>query len=57
MKRYTEAEKERVKANNPISNIIGRHVTWDRAKTNANAGDFWACCPFHAEKQSIISLC
>ena len=49
MKRFTEAEKERVKAKNPISIIIGRHVTWDRSKTNANAGDFWACCPFHAE--------
>ncbi len=34
----------------PISEVIGRHVTWDRKKTNAPRGDFWACCPFHGEK-------
>ncbi|MCV0428345.1 MAG: hypothetical protein K5905_23050 [Roseibium sp.] len=48
-RRYTEAEKERVKRDNPISTVIGKYVTWDRAKTNPGAGDFWACCPFHAE--------
>ncbi|WP_298981533.1 CHC2 zinc finger domain-containing protein [uncultured Roseibium sp.] len=49
MKRYTEAEKDRVKQNNPISEVIGRYVTWDKAKTNVGAGDYWACCPFHGE--------
>jgi DNA primase len=34
----------------PISAVIGRAVTWDRRKTNAPRGDFWACCPFHGEK-------
>lgn len=33
-----------------ISEVIGRRVTWDRRKTNAGRGDFWACCPFHGEK-------
>ncbi|MBW3096060.1 DNA primase [Pseudohoeflea coraliihabitans] len=33
-----------------ISDVIGRHVTWDRKKTNAARGDYWACCPFHGEK-------
>lgn len=33
-----------------ISDVIGRRVTWDRRKTNAPRGDFWACCPFHGEK-------
>jgi DNA primase len=33
-----------------ISEVIGRRVTWDRKKTNAGRGDFWACCPFHGEK-------
>lgn len=50
MKRYTDAELQRVKEQNPISSVIGRHVTWDRAKTNPGAGDYWACCPFHGEK-------
>ncbi|MCO6185516.1 DNA primase [Rhizobium sp. L1K21] len=34
----------------PISAVIGRRVSWDRKKTNAPKGDYWACCPFHGEK-------
>ncbi len=33
-----------------ISSVVGRKVAWDRRKTNAGKGDYWACCPFHAEK-------
>ena len=33
-----------------ISSVIGRVVQWDRRKTNAGRGDYWACCPFHHEK-------
>ncbi|MGE0500037.1 MAG: DNA primase [Rhizobiaceae bacterium] len=34
----------------PISSVVGQRVTWDRKKTNAAKGDWWACCPFHGEK-------
>jgi DNA primase len=34
----------------PISDVIGRRVTWDRKKTNAGRGDYWGNCPFHGEK-------
>jgi DNA primase len=34
----------------PISEIIGKRVAWDKRKTNASRGDWWACCPFHGEK-------
>lgn len=34
----------------PISSVIGARVTWDKKKTNASRGDWWACCPFHGEK-------
>ncbi len=34
----------------PISEVIGKRVTWDKRKTNASRGDWWACCPFHGEK-------
>lgn len=34
----------------PISSLIGTRVQWDRRKTNASRGDWWACCPFHGEK-------
>ncbi|GGD39870.1 DNA primase [Aureimonas glaciei] len=34
----------------PISDVIGRRVTWDRKKSQTAKGDYWACCPFHSEK-------
>ncbi|KQZ14179.1 MULTISPECIES: DNA primase [unclassified Mesorhizobium] len=34
----------------PISSVIGARLAWDRRKTNAPRGDYWACCPFHGEK-------
>ena len=33
----------------PISSVIAQRVSWDRKKTNAGRGDYWACCPFHGE--------
>ena len=33
-----------------ISDVIGARVQFDRKKTNAAKGDYWACCPFHGEK-------
>ncbi|MCF6322250.1 MAG: DNA primase [Rhizobiaceae bacterium] len=33
-----------------ISEVIGARVQFDRKKTNAAKGDYWACCPFHGEK-------
>ncbi|HSF96491.1 MAG TPA: DNA primase [Thermohalobaculum sp.] len=33
-----------------LSAVAGRKVIWDRRKTNAAKGDFWAPCPFHHEK-------
>ena len=34
----------------PISAVVGARVSWDKRKTNASRGDYWACCPFHGEK-------
>ncbi|KHJ55434.1 DNA primase [Aureimonas altamirensis] len=41
---------EEIKSRIPISEVIGRRVTWDRRKSQAGKGDYWACCPFHGEK-------
>ncbi|MDQ0996524.1 DNA primase [Phyllobacterium ifriqiyense] len=43
---FLDEIRERV----PISSVIGTRVSFDRKKTNAQKGDFWACCPFHGEK-------
>src|SRR5690606_5023095 len=48
--RFTPAFLDEIRDRVPISSVIGPRVTWDRRKTNASKGDYWACCPFHGEK-------
>ncbi len=48
--RFSNSFLDEIRDRVPISDVIGRHVTWDRKKTNAPRGDYWACCPFHGEK-------
>lgn len=48
--RFSNSFLDDIRERVPISDVIGRHVTWDRKKTNAPRGDYWACCPFHGEK-------
>ncbi len=48
--RFSNAFLDEIRDRVPISDVIGRRVTWDRKKTNASRGDYWACCPFHGEK-------
>ena len=39
-----------------IVDIIGKRVTWDNKKTNANNGIYWSCCPFHNEKTASFKV-
>ncbi|MCX5497268.1 DNA primase [Kaistia dalseonensis] len=48
--RFSPSFLDEIRARLPLSSIVGRRVTWDRRKTQAVKGDFWACCPFHGEK-------
>ena len=48
--RFSPAFLDEIRDRVPISDVIARRVTWDRKKTNASRGDYWACCPFHGEK-------
>src|SRR5690606_9556067 len=48
--RFTPAFLDEIRDRVPISSVIGARVSWDRKKTNAPRGDYWACCPFHGEK-------
>ncbi len=34
----------------PLSEVIGRFVTWDQKKSRPAQGDYWSPCPFHSEK-------
>lgn len=48
--RFSNSFLDEIRDRVPISDVIGKRVTWDRKKTNASKGDYWACCPFHGEK-------
>lgn len=48
--RFPPAFLDEIRDRVPISQVIGTRVAWDRKKTNASRGDYWACCPFHGEK-------
>ncbi|ODT05829.1 MAG: DNA primase [Mesorhizobium sp. SCN 65-20] len=48
--RFSDGFLSEIRDRVPISAVIGQRVTWDRKKTNAPKGDYWACCPFHGEK-------
>lgn len=48
--RFSNSFLDEIRDRVPISDVIGRRVTWDRKKTNTSRGDYWACCPFHGEK-------
>lgn len=48
--RFSDSFLDEIRDRVPISDVIGKRVAWDRRKTNASRGDWWACCPFHGEK-------
>ena len=48
--RFSDSFLDEIRDRVPISSVIGTRVSWDRKKTNAPRGDYWACCPFHGEK-------
>lgn len=50
MTRFPDHLIDQLRERVPLSDIVGRHVAWDRKKTNAARRDYWACCPFHGEK-------
>lgn len=48
--RFSQSFLDDIRSRIRISTVVGRHVTFDRRKSNPGRGDFWACCPFHGEK-------
>lgn len=48
--RFSNSFMDEIRDRVNISDVIGRRVAWDKKKSNAPKGDYWACCPFHGEK-------
>ena len=48
--RFSPSFLDEIRERIPISDVIGRRVTFDRKKSQPSKGDWWACCPFHGEK-------
>ncbi|MCW5696705.1 MAG: DNA primase, partial [Bauldia sp.] len=48
--RFPDGLLDEIRDRLPLSQVVGRRVTWDRRKTQPAKGDYWACCPFHQEK-------
>ncbi|MEX0969748.1 MAG: DNA primase [Paracoccaceae bacterium] len=40
----------------PLAQVVGRKVGWDMRKSNPGKGDYWAPCPFHAEKTASFHV-
>lgn len=49
--RFTEQFIDDLRDRISISDVIGTRVSWDRAKTKPQRGDYWGCCPFHGESR------
>jgi len=48
--RFSDTFLEDIRQRLPISQVVGEYVQWDKRKSQASRGDYWACCPFHGEK-------
>ncbi len=45
-----------IKQRVPLHQVIESYVVWDKHKTNAAKGDYWAPCPFHNEKNASFHV-
>lgn len=56
-KRHTQSDIEAAKASLSIVDLAERGgVQWDARKSRPSAGEFWACCPFHAESSASFHV-
>ncbi len=47
---------DELRARVTLAQVVGRKVAWDPRKTNAARRDYWAPCPFHAEKSASFHV-
>ena len=47
---------DELRTRSSISQVVGRKLSWDQRKSNPGKGDYWAPCPFHAEKTASFHV-
>ncbi|SCM71556.1 DNA primase [uncultured Pleomorphomonas sp.] len=47
---------DEIRVRMPVSELVGKRVTWDKRKSQPAKGDYWACCPFHGEKTASFHV-
>lgn len=52
----TAISAEAVKAHVPLVEVAGRDVDWDLRRSRPGRGDWWAPCPFHAERTASFHV-
>ncbi len=50
MTKFTDTFLDTLRDRIALSSLVGRHVQWDRGKSQPRRGVYWACCPFHGER-------
>lgn len=50
MTRFEPHFLDEIRSRIRITEVVARHVIWDKKKSQPAKGDMWACCPFHGEK-------
>lgn len=50
------AFRDEVAARVPVSEVVGRRVTWDLRRSHPSRGEFWAPCPFHSERSASFHV-
>jgi DNA primase len=53
---FPPAFLDELRARLTLSEVAARKVTWDRRRSNAAKGDWWAPCPFHQEKTASFHV-
>jgi DNA primase len=48
--RFPDHLLDEIRTRLPLSEVVGKRVSWDKRKSQPQRGDLWACCPFHQEK-------
>lgn len=54
--RFSEDFLRELRERVAIADYAGKRLVWDKRKSLPAKGEYWACCPFHAEKSASFHV-